>query len=457
MKYQFKYEQVLETLSIVSAKDDLNESNIIEKIKEELRSRTPYKYQEWRDNEFNIDYTHNDQFMLLHVAASGLVKVTELLTNIGADVNVATKAEGLTPLHIAAEKGHMEIVDALIKQKENVNAEDKEGVTPLHLDAVNGHVEIANALLKEGADPLFGNRSFRTLKSLVKLIKNDSLDGTKKAEETQRKKEQVDDEYELLKFSFLFRNNRSLIDVSGRKTFDNFMCTWLADVSDLTPDQKKLNGKLLNILKYLPYCSDKDYDNYTTELGNFLRENEGNNDLKIILNLKRVESKSTVLHLLASTVDRMNSRVALKCMGLLMQAGDDADIQDGRGKTPREIAIDKEYSLESTALWNNLMLEQQKKLEASLREVIEAKNMNELERVVKKVIDSGVRLNLLSQGNLYGKVYENKYGFADYVIKKIRELKNRSKVEKDMEVGSGIVCTLMSRGAILYNIISVCN
>ncbi|MGL9732402.1 MAG: ankyrin repeat domain-containing protein [Wolbachia sp.] len=154
MEYQFKYEQVLETLSIVSAKDDLNESNIIEKIKEELRSRTPYKYQEWRDNEFNIDYTNNDQFMLLHVAVSALVKVTELLTNIGADVNVATKAEGLTPLHIAAEKGHMEIVDALIKQKENVNAEDKEGVTPLHLDAVNGHVEIANALLKEGADPL---------------------------------------------------------------------------------------------------------------------------------------------------------------------------------------------------------------------------------------------------------------------------------------------------------------
>ncbi|MGL9688730.1 MAG: hypothetical protein ACR5K6_03105 [Wolbachia sp.] len=130
----------------------------------------------------------------------------------------------------------------------------------------------------------------------------------------------------MLKFSFLFRNNRSLIDVTGRKTFDNFMCTWLADVSDLTPDQKKLNGKLLNILKDLPYCSDKDYDNYTTELGNFLRENEGNNDLKIILNLKRGESKSTVLHLLASTIDRMNSWVALRCMGLLMQAGAGADI-----------------------------------------------------------------------------------------------------------------------------------
>ncbi|MGL9681862.1 MAG: hypothetical protein ACR5K2_02630 [Wolbachia sp.] len=40
MRYQFKYEQVLETLSIVSAKDDLNQNNIIEKIKEELRSRT---------------------------------------------------------------------------------------------------------------------------------------------------------------------------------------------------------------------------------------------------------------------------------------------------------------------------------------------------------------------------------------------------------------------------------
>ncbi|MGL9681861.1 MAG: ankyrin repeat domain-containing protein [Wolbachia sp.] len=50
---------------------------------------------------------------------------------------------------MAAEKGHMKIIDAIIKQKANVNTEDKESVTSLHLDAMNVNVEIANALLKE--------------------------------------------------------------------------------------------------------------------------------------------------------------------------------------------------------------------------------------------------------------------------------------------------------------------
>lgn len=58
---------------------------------------------------------------------------------------------------------------------------------PLHLAAVNGHVEIANALLKKGADPLLGNRNFRTLKPAEleqKIIVNGYSEQSKYTKET---------------------------------------------------------------------------------------------------------------------------------------------------------------------------------------------------------------------------------------------------------------------------------
>lgn len=100
-------------------------------------------------------------------------------------------------------------------------------------------------------------------------------------------------------------------------------------------------------------------------------------------------------------------------------------------------------------LWNNLILNQQVMLKTFLDKVDAAQDMDQLEEVVNEAIERGVRFNFPHQEKLYRKMHESKYSFMDYVIKRISELK------KNPEIASNIVCELISKGAVLYNINSM--
>lgn len=50
------------------------------------------------------------------------------LLNEGVDVNVAAwgrKSQGVTPLHLAAEGGHLEVMDELLERGANIDARTK--------------------------------------------------------------------------------------------------------------------------------------------------------------------------------------------------------------------------------------------------------------------------------------------------------------------------------------------
>jgi len=68
------------------------------------------------------------------------------------DINTACGTFENTPLHISAEKGFTDIVERLLQEDINTNAQNKFDETPLHLSVMMGHHEITELLLKGKAD-----------------------------------------------------------------------------------------------------------------------------------------------------------------------------------------------------------------------------------------------------------------------------------------------------------------
>jgi len=65
---------------------------------------------------------------------------------LSAEVN-CTGLDNWTPLHFAANEGHLEIIKLLLTQKDvRPNSVSKANRTPLHLACIRGHTSIARAL-----------------------------------------------------------------------------------------------------------------------------------------------------------------------------------------------------------------------------------------------------------------------------------------------------------------------
>lgn len=75
----------------------------------------------------------------------------EMLIDAKADVEARTN-RGDSPLHCAAQRGFVKIVDRLIKANANVNAVNEYQGSSLYLASGNGHAEVIKVLLEAGAD-----------------------------------------------------------------------------------------------------------------------------------------------------------------------------------------------------------------------------------------------------------------------------------------------------------------
>uniref|UniRef100_A0A1A9VK18 ANK_REP_REGION domain-containing protein n=1 Tax=Glossina austeni TaxID=7395 RepID=A0A1A9VK18_GLOAU len=85
---------------------------------------------------------------LLEAAKSGNIGDIENLLNEEGKAQVnATDQYGATPLHLAAENGHTDIVNALLNEGADVNAKAVIDITPLLFAAQNGHEGVVKVLL----------------------------------------------------------------------------------------------------------------------------------------------------------------------------------------------------------------------------------------------------------------------------------------------------------------------
>uniref|UniRef100_A0AAQ4PLM0 Ankyrin 1, erythrocytic a n=1 Tax=Gasterosteus aculeatus aculeatus TaxID=481459 RepID=A0AAQ4PLM0_GASAC len=94
-----------------------------------------------------------DELTPLHCAArNGHVRIIEILLDHGAPIQAKTK-NGLSPIHMSAQGDHMDCVKQLLQYNAEIDDITLDHLTPLHVAAHCGHQRMAKVLLDKGAKP----------------------------------------------------------------------------------------------------------------------------------------------------------------------------------------------------------------------------------------------------------------------------------------------------------------
>jgi ankyrin repeat protein len=90
----------------------------------------------------------------IHIAVErGLVEIVRILLDNNIDVNVPNVL-GNTPLHLVAEHQSTEIAEMLLKYGANLEASDDMNERPVHYAVAQNNIRLVELLLEAGADPI---------------------------------------------------------------------------------------------------------------------------------------------------------------------------------------------------------------------------------------------------------------------------------------------------------------
>jgi hypothetical protein len=89
---------------------------------------------------------------LFIAAGLGNLAEVEKLVRAGADMNKATKDDGMTALHGAVHRGQLAVVQYLVQQGADKNKATHDGITPLLIAVHYGHLAVVQCLVQQGAD-----------------------------------------------------------------------------------------------------------------------------------------------------------------------------------------------------------------------------------------------------------------------------------------------------------------
>ena len=95
------------------------------------------------------DYNFNGETALIYASTEGHLAILNILLDNQADIN-AQDHTGSTPLHLASFNGHLSIVETLVEQGAEINIQDKWGNSPLDLAKQYCELDIATYLQSHG-------------------------------------------------------------------------------------------------------------------------------------------------------------------------------------------------------------------------------------------------------------------------------------------------------------------
>ncbi|XP_074661480.1 uncharacterized protein LOC141914106 [Tubulanus polymorphus] len=110
----------------------------------------------------------------LHYAANqGHIPTAEVLLRAGISRDARTKVDR-TPLHVACQEGHAAIVDLLLKHGADADARDMLKMSPLHWAVERGHDDCVKVLVNHGADQTIEDKFDRNAYQIA--INNQRID-----------------------------------------------------------------------------------------------------------------------------------------------------------------------------------------------------------------------------------------------------------------------------------------
>ncbi|KAM5386800.1 hypothetical protein ACJZ2D_000093 [Fusarium nematophilum] len=120
---------------------------------------------------------------IILAAYKGHGEIVELLIKHKVDLNVAATDNLVTAIHMAARSGHRGIVDMLLKAGAKYDPKEKDGETPLWLAAQGGHDQIVKMLLSKGRRPIHQAAMNGHTEVVRLLLANQEVDADSKDDE----------------------------------------------------------------------------------------------------------------------------------------------------------------------------------------------------------------------------------------------------------------------------------